>query len=196
MPSIEAVLVRNQTRWVNRKSLSSRCRPADVHHVAGIVRCPAAARGRRRSAPWLRPKTPISPVPLISLVKCMQRRLQARPGLVDCLSVFGSNTTVDVNTAQPAVLAAIGLTPDAINLIVQRRNLQALRCRGDRRRHWRDGNPHRSSSRGGPFHRYHPRHRALAASERATLGFEAHRGRHGQVHAAGLRFAHSHSALV
>ncbi len=41
-------------------------------------------------------------------------RLQARPGLVDCLSVFGSSTTVDVNTAQPAVLAAIGLSPDAI----------------------------------------------------------------------------------
>ena len=50
-------------------------------------------------------------------------RLQARPGLVDCLSVFGSSTTVDVNTAQPAVLAAIGLPPDAINLIVQRRSL-------------------------------------------------------------------------
>jgi general secretion pathway protein K len=31
---------------------------------------------------------------------------------------------VDVNTAQPAVLAAIGLTPDAINLIVQRRSLR------------------------------------------------------------------------
>jgi general secretion pathway protein K len=51
-------------------------------------------------------------------------RLQARPGLVDCLSVFGSNETVDVNTAQPAVLAAIGLPPDAIALIVERRRLQ------------------------------------------------------------------------
>jgi len=51
-------------------------------------------------------------------------RLEARPGLVDCLSVFGSATSVDVNTAQPAVLAAIGLPPDAINLIVQRRRFQ------------------------------------------------------------------------
>jgi general secretion pathway protein K len=50
-------------------------------------------------------------------------RLQARPGLVDCLSVFGSSTTVDVNTAQPAVLAAVGLPPDAINVILQRRRL-------------------------------------------------------------------------
>ena len=43
-------------------------------------------------------------------------RLQARPGLIDCLSVFGSTTTVDVNTAQPAVLVMIGLisqTPSA-----------------------------------------------------------------------------------
>jgi general secretion pathway protein K len=51
-------------------------------------------------------------------------RLQARPGLVDCLSVFGSTTTVDVNTAQPAVLAAIGLPVDSIGLIVQRRRLK------------------------------------------------------------------------
>ena len=51
-------------------------------------------------------------------------RLLARPGLVDCLSVFGSSDTVDVNTAQPAVLAAIGLPSDAIAIVVQRRRLQ------------------------------------------------------------------------
>jgi general secretion pathway protein K len=51
-------------------------------------------------------------------------RLQARPGLVDCLSVFGSSTTVDVNTAQPAVLTAVGLSPDAIGLIVERRRIK------------------------------------------------------------------------
>jgi general secretion pathway protein K len=51
-------------------------------------------------------------------------RLMARPGLIDCLSVFGSSEAVDVNTAQPAVLAAIGLPPDAIALILQRRRLQ------------------------------------------------------------------------
>jgi general secretion pathway protein K len=50
-------------------------------------------------------------------------RLLARPGLVDCLSVFGSPEAVDVNTAQPAVLAAIGLPPDAIALILERRRL-------------------------------------------------------------------------
>jgi general secretion pathway protein K len=51
-------------------------------------------------------------------------RLQARPGLVDCLSVFGSTTMVDVNTAQPAVLAAVGLGPAAIGMIVQRRRMK------------------------------------------------------------------------
>jgi general secretion pathway protein K len=51
-------------------------------------------------------------------------RLLARPGLVDCLSVFGSSEAVDVNTAQPAVLAAVGLPPDAIALIVERRRIQ------------------------------------------------------------------------
>lgn len=48
-------------------------------------------------------------------------RLVLRPGLVDCYSVFGSKDRVDVNTAQPAVLAAMGLPPGAINLIVERR---------------------------------------------------------------------------
>ena len=50
-------------------------------------------------------------------------RLLARPGLVDCLSVFGSNTRIDANTASPAVLAAIGVPPDVINALVARRNI-------------------------------------------------------------------------
>jgi general secretion pathway protein K len=48
-------------------------------------------------------------------------RLVGRPGLIDCFSVFGAKDRVDVNTAQPAVLAAIGLTPMAVNAIVERR---------------------------------------------------------------------------
>ena len=44
-------------------------------------------------------------------------RLMRRSGLVDCLSVFGSKSQVDANTADPAVLAAIGIDagwhPDA-----------------------------------------------------------------------------------
>jgi general secretion pathway protein K len=50
-------------------------------------------------------------------------RLLARPGLIDCLSVFGSTERIDANTASPAVLAAIGLPPDAIGALVARRRI-------------------------------------------------------------------------
>ncbi len=48
-------------------------------------------------------------------------RLIPRPGLADCLSVFGSGGSVDANAAAPAVLAAIGLPPEAIAALVERR---------------------------------------------------------------------------
>ena len=49
------------------------------------------------------------------------RNLLPRQGLADCLSVYGSRGAVDVNTAAPAVLAAIGIPPDVINVLVERR---------------------------------------------------------------------------
>ena len=54
-------------------------------------------------------------------------RLAARPGLVDCVSVYGATTQFDVNTAQPAVLEAIGLPPDSIARIVEARRLMPFR---------------------------------------------------------------------
>jgi general secretion pathway protein K len=53
-------------------------------------------------------------------------RLAPRPGLIDCLSVFGSRDRVDANTAVPAVLAAVGVPPDAINALVERRRTAPL----------------------------------------------------------------------
>jgi len=50
------------------------------------------------------------------------RHLVARPGLADCLSVYGDSARVDANTASPAVLAAVGLNPAAIAAILARRN--------------------------------------------------------------------------
>jgi general secretion pathway protein K len=50
-------------------------------------------------------------------------RLVARGGLADCLSVYASGSQVDANTAAPAVLAAVGLAPDAVNALVARRRL-------------------------------------------------------------------------
>jgi general secretion pathway protein K len=53
-------------------------------------------------------------------------RLIPRPGLEDCLSVFGSRGAVDINTAQPAVLAAVGVPAGAIQAIVARRRVSAI----------------------------------------------------------------------
>jgi general secretion pathway protein K len=53
-------------------------------------------------------------------------RLIRRSGLVDCLSVFGSKGQVDANTADPAVLAAIGLTPDGIQILLSQRRAEPL----------------------------------------------------------------------
>jgi general secretion pathway protein K len=53
-------------------------------------------------------------------------RLEARSGLADCLSVFGSADRVDANTAPPAVLAAVGLSPYAIHALLERRRAAPL----------------------------------------------------------------------
>ena len=54
-------------------------------------------------------------------------RLVRRGGLVDCLSVYGSRDRVDVNTAAPGVLAALGLSPFAIDALVRRRAQMPLK---------------------------------------------------------------------
>jgi general secretion pathway protein K len=51
-----------------------------------------------------------------------------RPGLADCLTVYGPSqsmfgTPVDINTAQPAVLAAAGVPPQGVAAILARRQL-------------------------------------------------------------------------
>jgi len=48
-------------------------------------------------------------------------RLEARPGLVDCLSLYGMKDAIDINTAQPAVLAALGVPSGTIEAIVEHR---------------------------------------------------------------------------
>jgi general secretion pathway protein K len=52
-----------------------------------------------------------------------QPRLVGRSGLADCVSVFGSRGGVDINTARPEVLYAIGVPMDLVGMIVQRRRL-------------------------------------------------------------------------
>jgi general secretion pathway protein K len=53
-------------------------------------------------------------------------RLVRREGLVDCLSVFGARDRVDANTASPAVLTAVGLSPFAVSALVNRRRAGPL----------------------------------------------------------------------
>jgi general secretion pathway protein K len=54
---------------------------------------------------------------------------QWRPqgGLADCVTVYGAGGQVDVNTAPPAVLAAVGLGPRAVELLVKARRAQPFR---------------------------------------------------------------------
>jgi len=54
-------------------------------------------------------------------------RLAPRRGLKDCVTVWGSGGAVDVNTAHPAVLAAIGLSPDRIAAVVTARRESPIR---------------------------------------------------------------------
>ena len=52
--------------------------------------------------------------------------LVARTGLADCLSVYGSHDRVDVNTAKPEVLAAVGLAPQLVGALLERRRSAPL----------------------------------------------------------------------
>jgi general secretion pathway protein K len=62
-----------------------------------------------------------------SVVRDAEGRLQPRAGFRDCVSVYGSPGPVDVNTAQPALLAALGIPPAAVAAIVQRRHATPFR---------------------------------------------------------------------
>jgi general secretion pathway protein K len=55
-----------------------------------------------------------------------QPRLIRRSGLNDCLSVFGSSTQVDANTADPAVLFALGMPDSGIEALLAQRRITPL----------------------------------------------------------------------
>ena len=60
-----------------------------------------------------------------------QGRLVPRAGLRDCVGVLGRGDGIDVNTAQPAVLMAVGIPPEAVAAIVARRRLQPFKDVGE-----------------------------------------------------------------
>jgi general secretion pathway protein K len=59
-----------------------------------------------------------------------QGQLMARGGLKDCITVYGALGAFDVNTAEPAVLAAAGLSPELVAAIVQTRRRMPFRDQG------------------------------------------------------------------
>src|SRR5260370_774375 len=61
-----------------------------------------------------------------------QGRLVPRAGLRDCVTVLNRVDGIDVNTAQPAVLMAIGIPPDTAAAIVVRRSQQPFKEAGVR----------------------------------------------------------------
>jgi general secretion pathway protein K len=60
-----------------------------------------------------------------------QQRLVPTGGLNDCLSVFGSNAQIDANAASPAVLATLGLSPEAVAAFIERRRAVPFRNLGE-----------------------------------------------------------------
>jgi len=57
-------------------------------------------------------------------------RLYRRGGLNECVSIFGATNQFEINTAHPAVLASIGLAPEQVRAIVERRRIRPF-GRGD-----------------------------------------------------------------
>ena len=59
-----------------------------------------------------------------------QGRLVPRPGLRDCLSVYGSTGVLDANTVEPAVMQAVGISPDIASAIANLRRAAPFRDMG------------------------------------------------------------------
>ena len=112
-----------------------------------------------------------------------QPRLIRRSGLVECLSVFGSKGQVDANTADPAVLTALGMTPDAVQLLLRLRREAPLTPERLAQLAPMLGPAAQFAAAGGQLHHHHARHGACAAGQRAAFGHEADRGGAGQIHA-------------
>jgi len=58
-------------------------------------------------------------------------RLFRRGGLNECVSVYGAVDRFDANTAHPAVLASLGLSPQQVESLVERRRRQPFLNDGD-----------------------------------------------------------------
>jgi general secretion pathway protein K len=76
-----------------------------------------------------------------SYARDAQGYLRPRGGLRDCLSVYGTTVQVDANTAEPAVLATVGLSPNAIAALIQRRHAAPFRTQAQLGQFTQTGGP-------------------------------------------------------
>jgi general secretion pathway protein K len=58
-------------------------------------------------------------------------QLYRRGGLNECVSVYGSIDRFDANTAHPAVLASLGMTPQQAQGLIERRRVQPFQNEGE-----------------------------------------------------------------
>jgi general secretion pathway protein K len=58
-------------------------------------------------------------------------RLYRRGGLNECVSIFGAIDRFDANTAHPAVLGSLGLSPQQVQAIVERRRIRPFKDAGE-----------------------------------------------------------------
>ena len=59
--------------------------------------------------------------------RTLQGGLVPRPGLRDCLSVYSGGTALDLNTAEPAVMLALGGPPQGVETLVNMRRQMVIR---------------------------------------------------------------------
>jgi general secretion pathway protein K len=75
-----------------------------------------------------------------SYTRDLQGRLMPRAGLRDCLSVYGSVGVVDVNSAEPAVMLAMGVSPGTVAAIADLRRRTPIKAQ-DQLSPLSDGSP-------------------------------------------------------
>ena len=123
-------------------------------------------------------------------------RLIRRSGLVDCLTVYGTTVQVDANTADPAVLASVGMPYSGH----RRPGAGAQGHAVESRAAGADGREFGpAADLGAPGGQLHLTIRATArvrTGQRAAFGHKRTVSAHGEVHAVRLSIADSHPALV
>ena len=113
-----------------------------------------------------------------SYIRDAAGRLQPRAGLKDCVSVYGSGGPFDINSVQPAIMATIGISPEVVTAIQQRRYANPFRNGAEIAELAAFGGPGISRLDVGREHDIYPTvHSTASRWRRPLLGHDAHRER-------------------